>query len=201
MTAVAAALVQAAWNGDIERVQELLDQGVPVDARDRRHRSAFDVAIWQDSARLVKMLVGAGADLDQEIGEYQETVAMRLAARRNQVKVLEILLESGADANTIHRGLTAAGEAAQSGHVEALRVLLDHGAHLDDAGRRAGPLTQAAFWGHAHVVRYLLELGAMPAVRALQEARHRADYFKDDVERRGGFVQTILLLENAAAGT
>jgi hypothetical protein len=68
-------LGHAAEAGDVEHVASLLREGVPVDAASGvgRPRTALDRAIWAEQPDVIRLLLDAGADPDQIIGEYGGT--------------------------------------------------------------------------------------------------------------------------------
>ena len=93
-----------------------------------------------------------------EVGMYP----VHLAARRGQGKVLQILLQAGADVDAPQIRVQASPlqYAATGGYVEAVRVLLDAKANVnatDSVGRT--PLMWAATKGRVSVVKMLLERG------------------------------------------
>ncbi|MBS0204831.1 MAG: ankyrin repeat domain-containing protein [Planctomycetes bacterium] len=88
---------------------------------------------------------------------------LHLAADKGQDRVVEILLQAGADVNVPNANVQATPlqYAATGGFVQAVRVLLDANANVnatDSVGRT--PLMWAASKGQESVVKLLLERGA-----------------------------------------
>ena len=90
--------VAAAREGDIARVQILLDQGVDPDARDEKGATALHYAAAYGQVDLVQILVEHGADV-QARGPIGNT-ALIYAAQEGHTEVVRILVEHGADPQT-----------------------------------------------------------------------------------------------------
>jgi ankyrin repeat protein len=132
-----APLISAAWYGDLEMVQVLLEYKAEVNAT------------IEDWTVLHFALEGSRFSS----GSFNSP--------RLWPEVARLFLERGADVNAraIH-GLTPLHEAAKGGTV-VIRVLLEHGANVgaeDDEGRT--PLHIAADHGKVEIVRMLIEHGA-----------------------------------------
>ena len=97
---------------------------------------------------------GTGAD--------NEPPPVYLAAEAGHLKVVQLLLEAGADKNAASAdGTTALMLAALTGHFKMVRLLLEAGADKNvstSAGQTA--LMAAAASGHLEVVQLLLQVGA-----------------------------------------
>ncbi|MCB5908202.1 ankyrin repeat domain-containing protein [Streptomyces pinistramenti] len=189
-------LVRAAVDGDGEQVTRLLGEGVPVDARDREHRTALDRALWAGQLSSVSLLLSAGADTEQPIGEYRETLPLRFAAEREMQDIARVLLEAGADPDgrLCEGRATALMVAAQEGHTGIAQMLLDHDAAIELAGRGMTALEWAASAGRPATVRLLLEHGAacVPQALAIAGECHHA---QRSPERQSGYATTISILQ------
>jgi len=90
-------------------VRELVQAGLDVNARDKEDRSALVAAIERDSIELVRALLGAGADPNDQFvtvvnpgsdSQYKvATTALIRAAALAREEMVEALLQAGADAN------------------------------------------------------------------------------------------------------
>ncbi len=128
---------------------------------------ALNDAATSGDIALVNSLLDQGADID---GRYNDGTALIMAALMGWPDTVKVLLERGADVDTVDSiGLTAliwaiefsleAGDT--EGGLAAIRLLLEYGAdanHATDLGEM--PLFLAAEAGSAEAVRMLLEHGA-----------------------------------------
>ncbi|MGW1784668.1 ankyrin repeat domain-containing protein [Streptomyces sp. NPDC002143] len=179
-------LTQAAWEGDAGLVARLLGAGADLNATNREHRTALDLAVHAGHADVVRMLIAAGAPLDGPAGPYHELNLMCLAAMCGRTEVVAVLLDAGVRVGERNRnGLVPVVVAAGGGHQETVALLLDRGADVDDRRMRNGttPLGVAAWCGHVEVVRLLLDRGAQPTARALASARSALEHRPEDRER------------------
>ncbi|KAJ7270957.1 hypothetical protein C8J57DRAFT_295004 [Mycena rebaudengoi] len=85
--------------------------------------------------------------------------ALRLATEMRQTSSIQLLLEHGADVNTL--GGVALQAASAKGHLEIVQLLLEHGADVNAQGGEYGTALQAASWkGSMKVMELLFENGA-----------------------------------------
>jgi cytohesin len=166
----AAALVKAAAEGNIDRLCELLEAGVPATTVDPANRDlpALHWAVQGGHAEAVRLLLEAGADV-QSRPHYSALVA---AAGAGHEEIVRDLLAAGAD---IHfrqcDGAAALSAAARCNHLAVVQLLLEAGAAQgDDAGNA---LDHAAAEGHGEVIAALLEAGVRPSGAALVAAARR----------------------------
>lgn len=89
------AFFQAARDGDVTRVNELLESGVPVDVRSPYNATALMFASSKGQIEVVRVLLEAGADANAKDNFYSAG-PMAWAAMKQQKDVAMLLLESGA---------------------------------------------------------------------------------------------------------
>jgi ankyrin repeat protein len=175
------ALCSAAWYGDLEMVQLLLN--LEADVNDRgfgnwtprynasqgpgpgiSHISYYNPQLFPDVARL---LLERGADVNARIengsdDDPEGNTPLHTAADNGRVEVAHVLLECGANVGAEdNKGRTPLHVAAKHREVETVRLLLEHGANVraeDNEG--TSPLHIAAKFGKIEAVRMLLEHGA-----------------------------------------
>jgi hypothetical protein len=100
-----------------------------------------------------------GEDVNAESG-YHGT-PLRAASYKGHIDVVRILLDHGANVNTIDKKKTPLNSAFSGGHLEILRLLLEHGADVDVWGDYDDPVLHlASKAGQAEVVHLLLRHNA-----------------------------------------
>jgi ankyrin repeat protein len=151
-----AALIRAGESGDLERARALLGEGADVNARDRLGRTALLNAAAYGHARLVGLLLEAGAGPDLKT---DEGVTPLMCAPDEEIGSL--LVEAGADVNAEQHGFTALMAAAIHGRCPLLRLLIDTGADIEAAEFRGfTPLMLACQHGRREAVAALIGAGA-----------------------------------------
>src|SRR4051812_14806106 len=124
------ALLDAAKRGDAAAVKSLLKEGVSPNAAQGDGLTALHIAAGQGNLEVVKVLIGAKANVDAKtkIGEY---TPLHVAAEAAQGLVVKALLDAGADPKltTTNTGVTPLHLAAKAVNGElAVKELLAHGA-------------------------------------------------------------------------
>ncbi|XP_035661036.1 uncharacterized protein LOC118405597 [Branchiostoma floridae] len=124
-------LRDAAGRGDEVRVQQLLAEGVNVNAEDISPTSrwtALHHASSNGHTGIVQALLTAGARVDPRT--FLRYTPLRNAASNGQTRTVQALLTAGADINARdHRNQTPLHKAAENGHPECVRALLKAGAN------------------------------------------------------------------------
>lgn len=154
-------IFDAAGEGKIKVVAELLKSGTPIDAQDEDGWTPLMHATLNGELDTMKFLLEAGAKVDA-VDSYGCT-ALFLAAKRDTVDAAELLLKAGANVNHVADGLetalsTAVGEAQFTDVIPLLKTLLAAGAdpkHTFDGGITL--LMRAASTRAAAPVRFLVE--------------------------------------------
>ena len=138
-------LIDAAAEGQLQRVEALLARGADVD------------------------FLG---DWDEAFSNNECYTALHVASSEGHVGVVRALIKAGADINqraSVDKGLTsdcrALHLACETGRVEVVDALLAAGAPVDTRDRGVTPLMGAAIQGHESVVERLLASGADPNIR------------------------------------
>ena len=153
-------LANAAYNGDLELVNQLLEMETDLEVRDKSGQTALNLAARQGHAEVVQVLLKSGAQVDHT--DNDGWTALRSASWGGHIDVVGVLLEGGTEvdhADSDQR--TALRAAAWGGHDDIVLKLLEHGAELnkvDNEGRTA--LIAAAYMGHTEIVEHLLDHGA-----------------------------------------
>jgi hypothetical protein len=173
-------LLEAAEQGDVAAVTELLDAGADVNAyRDDLGRTPLHVAAWYGRTSVVELLIARGAEVDRRTGERspdygpnrRETALMR-AAGWGHLETVRVLLAAGADASArntngetpLHFAVCAHGADVPA----VVELLIDAGGadpNAVDRWRRT-PLERLGTCrraeGSAEVIARLIVCGARP---------------------------------------
>jgi len=120
-------LHDAARRGDLQRLQEFLQDGKSVNAKDFKGVTPLGYAVGHDQLSVVKVLIDAKANINDV--DSAGNSAVHFAAGYGRVKVLEHLLARGANASKVNQmGLTPLGAAQQNNQKQAVAILQRHGA-------------------------------------------------------------------------
>jgi ankyrin repeat protein len=119
-----AALQDAAKEGEIERVRELLDRGVDPnsDSGMPHGMSPLMLAAWKGHLEVVQLLVERGANIDYQDGDNFTPIT--LAAYERNWQVVDYLARNGA--NVVHfdaRGVSALDAAKKAKQQNLLELL------------------------------------------------------------------------------
>jgi ankyrin repeat protein len=109
----------------------------------------------------VRNLVNRGVDINMTGGGTLDFSPLMWAAEENNIEMMTLLLDNGADPNLRNRrGMSALLLAAKNGHVDAVKLLLDRGADVECDAQGVTPLHAAVAYGHLDAVRLILGCGA-----------------------------------------
>ena len=157
---VSDALVDAAYQGDVKKLRQMIQAGADVNLPDFRGDYPVHGAIQTFEIACLKILLQAGAEVNA-LSSFLSTPFLD-ACRSGSIKAMTILLEHGADPHARDRGgLTALHLAAESGSLEAVVALLEQGVSIDPRDSNGGtPFLYAARAGANTVLQILLDRGA-----------------------------------------
>jgi uncharacterized protein len=159
----AAALAEAAADGDTERVRRLIAAGANPNARGRDGVTVSQWALMKQSPKGLAALLEGGAD--PALADSSGETVVHYAAKTNVPVYLEVLLKHGADPNTPN-GVTRATPlvpALMAQREENFRMLMAAGADPNAPDRTGDtPLHMAAKINAFARVLDLLEAGADP---------------------------------------
>lgn len=167
-------LFWASWNGHVEIVTMLLDNGADVNAKNNDGNTALMLASKKGQTEIVSMLLAAGADVNAKV-IYGNT-ALIVASGNGHKEIVAILLEKGADVNIKSDfGGTALMLASLRGHTEIVAKLLEKGADVNaenNYGQTA--LSLASLNGHTDIVKLLKQyIVAQTLPRHLERQQNR----------------------------
>ncbi|KAL8708290.1 MAG: hypothetical protein Q9225_007621 [Loekoesia sp. 1 TL-2023] len=143
-------LHHAAYNGEIDVVQALLERGASVNAK-----------IADSAYQHAKSYYG-NAPFDSIYG-WQWVTPLHNASGQGHTEFVKLLLSYGADINAVgFKGDKASRIAAIMGHANVIKVFLEYRAQVNEPDGPGGstPIYWSVVMGHEDVVRLLLENGA-----------------------------------------
>lgn len=159
-----ASLHEAAAGGDRAAVGWHLARATPVSTRSADGWTALHLAAFGGHARVVQMLVGAGARPDDRSchdGGCTGATALHLAAAAGHAEVVTALLAAGSDPRLRDdAGYTALHLASERGDLPVVRALLKGGAPVDPTLGDLTALDLARRERHQAIVGLLRQLGA-----------------------------------------
>ncbi|MEJ2085110.1 MAG: ankyrin repeat domain-containing protein [Acidobacteriota bacterium] len=151
------ALMEAAFNGDLAAVRDLVSAGADFHAGDADRRTALMWAAFNGHTEVVAFLLDKDAALDAK--DSNGRTALMYASSGPFTETVELQLKEGSEVNLqgTLEGFTALMTAAAEGQLEVVRVLLENGADpklMDKDGDTA--MTFARQNGHDAVVDLLV---------------------------------------------
>lgn len=153
----------------LKNLKALLDAGASTETPDKWGRRAIDQVNYfrRDplSVEAAKMLLERGADPDISPHPDMRSSPLHMATRQEQIELMDMLIQAGADLNSRDRGdmATPLIDAARFNCQTSVNKLLASGANTgaaDGEGRTA--LHMAVFSNHNNIVSALLDAGADP---------------------------------------
>lgn len=123
----------------------------------------FDAVSKRDLVRVNEILKsGKVKNIDKGFGGSGTSALIR-AVENNEIEIVKVLIQAGANVNFEAQGrVTALHMAAYFGYLEAARLLIQHDANLDipEDQNSLTPLHEAIWKRHVDVARLLVESGA-----------------------------------------
>ncbi|CAB1429658.1 unnamed protein product [Pleuronectes platessa] len=169
--------LRAARAGNIDKVLELLKNGVDISTCNQNGLNALHLAAKEGHTDLVEELLERGAPVDSST--KKGNTALHIASLAGQKEVACILVKRGGDVNAqSQNGFTPLYMAAQENHLEVVRYLLESDGNQSIATEDGfTPLAIALQQGHNAVVSLLLEHDTKGKVRlpALHIAARKDD--------------------------
>ena len=168
--AIDRALYEAAADGDLDEIDQLLRAGADVNAAISGDGTPLIGAARGGHVDAVRLLLDRGADVNLAVSGDGNPLIM--AAREGETAVVELLLARNAAVDQAVPGdETALIQASGEGHLGIVKLLVSRGANVnlgmwvDESGPRAerewrSPLSMARRGRHAAVVGFLVSAGA-----------------------------------------
>ena len=152
--------------GDSATLRALLTQGVDVNAAQGDGMTALHWAAYKADVETAEILLYAGANV-KAATRINAMTPLILAAQTGSARMIETLIENGADPNlTISTGTTPLMLAAAAGNPDAVKALIEAGAFVDAKENAQGQtaLMFAASYNRDDAIKVLMENGADDAL-------------------------------------
>ena len=157
------------------------------------HMEVIEAAEQGNVAKIQQILYNFMIDINHltAAGPWNDSFLMR-AAENGQKDVVQLLLDNGADPNTVGKhSLTALHGAALMGYEDVVKILLKGGAETNTATNSGWtPLLYASKKGNKVVVKLLLDSGAAP---------NMANYAGSPLHLAIGYTDVVCLLLDRGA--
>lgn len=153
-------LHKAAFEGNLDKVRQLIESGTEVDTRDELGWTASFWALSAGHKDVFQYLLNKGADITAKTNGGR--TLLHQASRAGFTEIVKQLITKGADVNVKDKdGETPLQHAASEGHKEVVKLLVARGADINVAAKNGRhPLGDAALAGHEDVVKLLIAGGA-----------------------------------------
>lgn len=188
------AFLKAAANNNVAQLRRAIEQGIPVDSRDKRGRTALLIATYHNAIDAARLLIGAGADVNAT-DDLQDSPYL-YAGAEGKLDILRMTVAAGADLSSVNRyGGTALTPAAHHGHIEVVEYLLTTEVDIDQVNYLGWTaLLEAVILGdggptYQRIVELLINAGADRSIRD-REGRTALDN-----ARKKGYPEIIELLQ------
>ena len=166
LTGYAASLLEAARDGDIKTVIDLLDKGTDVNEQGANGMTALMAAALNGRTEIVRLLLDRGAQADKQNNEG-ETLLMDIASRSSftdKTGIAELLLGRGAQINkqdnfgntALIKVVSVSTDDTDTSRIEMVKFLLKRGA---DIYINEALSATASFW-NSEIAGLLIDKGA-----------------------------------------
>ncbi|HAM49688.1 MAG TPA: hypothetical protein DCP92_02955 [Nitrospiraceae bacterium] len=150
-------LIKAASDGNIQKVRELVAQGVNINEKGSQKYSALYIAAARRQKEVVTFLLAQGSEVESPTSDYGATPLMA-ASQNGWEDIVAIMISKGAKVNAkTTKGATPLIQAVLGGNPNVVSLLIKHGADLSSNGHSA--LILAVQVGNKNMVEVLLSHG------------------------------------------
>jgi ankyrin repeat protein len=156
----------AVYDNNIDIVNDLIEKGVNVNAKNEIERSALLIAITKklyvekkNYTDIIKLLIKSGADVN-EIDRHKVSLLMKAIENDNDKDIIDILIKAGADVNKLDKyNNTALMISSRRNNIDITKMLIEAGADVNKVNKNdATALTFARTSGIADI---LINAGAL----------------------------------------
>lgn len=155
----------AAFYGDYDLLQKLLQKKVNINVTDKNNRNALYYATTSSQIEMAKFLIAQGIDINiVPTSVYNHWTPLFVAIFRNNLELTRILLQNGALVNICDTyGQSPLTRACAAGNIEIVKLLVACDADIDHLAPSCSsqtPLIAAIKNRHPHIAQFLIEQGA-----------------------------------------
>lgn len=149
----------ACWNGNLDVVDALLNNGADFTYHDVFEKGAFQIAAKKGHLPIIKRLLQAGIDINIDINTWNAT-ALYWACKAGHIDIVKYLVHSGASINSDEGCRQPLAAACENGHIEIVDFLLASGANVNIKSNEHYPLVIACIDGYSAILDKLIIHGA-----------------------------------------
>lgn len=152
---------KAARSGDVDRIEQLLEQGAELEERDETQETPLISAALAGQSSVVSILIAKGADVHAR--NDRGLTSLHGAAYGGHSEVVRLLIEHGAVVNDAENPfkITPLHSAAEENRIEVVQALIEAKANVESTEVNGyTPLSRAGLREHWDVVGVLLKAGA-----------------------------------------
>ena len=143
--------------GNIEEVEQFLDEGTNIEAFALEGLTPMHLAVRYANEPLINMLLSRGADINANLTFEGQTPLMN-ASINGQIEMVKLLLDRGADINAKNlEGWTALMEAVENKHNDIVALLMERGAYLDSRNNDGGTALTVAVTAYNFDAMFMLQ--------------------------------------------
>ncbi len=175
------ALIWAANAEHKEAVTMLIDAGADINIQNVNGNTALIWAVYRGNSEIAQMLINAEADINIQDADGNTALLWALIKMWNEdnhpliqvtkskkaeyEKIIQMLIDNGADLNTKNEKGTALIWAVNGGYKEVVKMLIDGGADVNIPGRDGiTALMWAVDKGNLEIVKMLIDAKADPII-------------------------------------
>jgi hypothetical protein len=182
MNSPEAQLIEAAKNGNLEKVQGLIAQGASIEAKDKSRMTPLIWAAFNGHENVCRLLVANKASIEAK--DFVGSTPLHFAVEFGHEDVCRLLIENKASIYGVENGYTYLHRAASGGHEGICRLLIENKASVDTKtiNYEETPLHNAAGRGHEGICRLLIKNKASVDVKhaggcspLMSAASHKGD--------------------------
>lgn len=170
-------------------INELLEAGIPVNARNSNNETILLEAIHKNNKELVRTFIRYGAKVNIRFNKGF-TPLLEAIIHTKDPEMIKILIDAGAKIDAREeKGFPPIAFAANNGLTQIVDYFVKNGVHVDT---RIGPgnsttltdlVRDSAKDDHSQMIKFLLSLGADPTIKDGWSNKSALDYAKEQDDR------------------